>query len=162
MGYWSNKRVISASKQGEDKEWVLLRLFSNCCFRQRGLIHSEYGGGRGNWGRAGCFGTNSYPCKWSWKNISSRRGNVKFKREDLKSQEYGGKEGLTTSEDTWSINVHPVCRALIAMSMKGAWETWGDGLPRNPRVFCCVRSMSWHELPWLFTSAWSFWRYGNN
>lgn len=31
------------------------------------------------------------------------------------------------TEDTWSINVHPVCRALIAMSMKGAWELWGDG-----------------------------------
>lgn len=59
-----------------------------------------------------------------------------------------GKALQSLGEDTWSINVHPVCRALIAMSMKGVWETWGDGLPRN-QEFSAVwgphPGMSFHE-----------------
>lgn len=55
---------------------------------------------------------------------------------------------LALTEDTWSISVHPVCRALIAMSMKGAWETWWDGLPRNQEfsaVWGPSPGMSFHD-----------------
>lgn len=41
------------------------------------------------------------------------------------------KTSQSLTEDTQSINVHPVCRVLIVMFMKGTWESWGDGLAKN-------------------------------
>ena len=52
------------------------------------------------------------------------------------------KTSQSLTEDTQSINVHPVCRVLIVMFVKGTWESWGYGLPRNQ-----VSSAMWGPSP---------------
>lgn len=97
------------------------------------------------------------------EKLYSRRGNVKFRGKILNHKSMGGRESLTISH--WGHRIHQCPSCLQGTNFHVHERTLRDlrgWAPKKTRIFCSVRSKSWHELPWQFTCLWSFWRYGNN